>query len=391
MMPDNKNPVPPKTLTSGEKPLILVVDDAPENLGVLFEALKEDYTVIAARNGVRALQLATTPPMPDLILLDIVMPEMDGYQVCVRLKEMDETRSIPVIFLTVLEDVESENHGLSLGAADFIRKPINPTTLHLRVKLHLELLQARRCLEEQNRQLIEAARLREFVEQITRHDLKGPLNIIIGVPHLLLQKCEFTDSQRKLVKTIEKSGYKMLEMINRSLDLFKMENGSYDFRPEPVDILSVMRRVLDEVAPMVTAKNLQVALRVDNQLPGEGQQVMAMAESLFCHSMFSNLVRNGVEASPHDDVINIRFDRKTDVTISIDNGGEVPEEIRKRFFEKFVTAGKENGTGLGTYSAKLIARTQKGTISLDTSVAGRTCIRVTLPTGEEGRDKLRAA
>ena len=296
-----------------------------------------------------------------------------------------------MIFLTALEDVESENHGLSLGAADFIRKPINPTTLHLRVKLHLELLQARRCLEEQNRQLIEAARLREFVEQITRHDLKGPLNIIIGVPHLLLQKCEFTDSQRKLVKTIEKSGYKMLEMINRSLDLFKMENGSYDFRPEPVDILSVMRRVLDEVAPMVTAKNLQVDLRVDNQLPGEGQQVMAMAESLFCHSMFSNLIRNGVEASPHDDVINIGFDRKTDVTISIDNGGEVPEEIRKRFFEKFVTAGKENGTGLGTYSAKLIARTQKGTISLDTSVAGRTCIRVTLPTGKAGQDKLRAA
>ena len=390
-MPDNKNPLPPKTLTSGEKSLILVVDDAPENLGILFEALKDDYTVIAARNGVRALQLATTTPMPDLILLDIVMPEMDGYQVCARLKEREETRSIPVIFLTALEDVESENHGLSLGAADFIRKPINPTTLHFRVKLHLGLLQARRCLEEQNRQLIEAARLREFVEQITHHDLKGPLNVIIGVPHLLLKKCEFTDSQRNLVKTIEKAGYKMLEMINRSLDRFKMEDGSYDFRPEPVDILSVMLRVLDEVAPMVTAKNLQVALRVDNQLPMEGQEVMAMAESLFCHSMFSNLVRNGVEASPHDDMINIGFDRRTDVTISIDNGGEVPEEIRKRFFDKFVTAGKQDGTGLGTYSAKLIAQTQRGTISLDTTVAGRTCIRVTLPAGEEGRDKLTAA
>jgi two-component system, sensor histidine kinase and response regulator len=390
-MPDNKNHLPPKTLTSGEKPLILVVDDAPENLGVLFEALKKDYTVIAARNGIRALQLATTRPMPDLILLDVVMPEMDGYQVCARLKEMDETRSIPVIFLTALEDEESEIHGLSLGAADFIRKPINPITLHFRVKLHIELLQARRCLEEQNRQLIEAARLREFVEQITQHDLKGPLNVIIGVPHLLLQKCKFTASQRNLVKTIEKSGYKMLEMINRSLDLFKMEAGRYEFRPEPVDILSVMLRVLDEVAPMVTAKNLQVALRVDNQLPVEGQQVMAMAESLFCHSMFSNLLRNGVEASPHDDVINIGFDQKSDVTISIDNGGEVPEEIRNRFFDKFVTAGKENGTGLGTYSAKLIARTQKGTISLDTSAPGRTCIRVTLPAGEEGRDKRTAA
>ncbi|MCX5869896.1 MAG: hybrid sensor histidine kinase/response regulator [Deltaproteobacteria bacterium] len=387
-MPDDNNLSPRKTPASGERSRILVVDDAPENLGILLDALKDDYTVIAARNGAKALQLAAATPAPDLILLDIVMPEMDGYQVCARLKEREETRSIPVIFLTALEKEESENHGLSLGAVDFIRKPINPTTLHLRVKLHLELFQSRRRLEEQNHQLIEAARLREFVEQITQHDLKGPLNVIIGIPQLLLKKCEFTDSQRNLVKAIRKTGYNMLEMINRSLNLFKMERGSYDYRPEPVDILSVMRCALDEVTPMVTARNLQVAIRVDNQLPKDGQKVMAMAESLFCHSMFSNLVRNAVEASPRDDVINIGFEqRRANMTISIDNGGEVPEEIRERFFDKFVTAGKRDGTGIGTYSAKLIARTQKGDINLDTSVAGRTCIRVTLPAVDEGLDE----
>ncbi len=391
-MPDNNNLSPRKTPSSDERPRILVVDDAPENLGILLDALKDDYTVTAARNGSKALQLAAATPAPDLILLDIVMPEMDGYQVCAHLKEKKETRSIPVIFLTALEEEESETHGLSLGAVDFIRKPVSPTTLHLRVNLHLALLQSRRRLEEQNRQLIEAARLRELVEQITHHDLKGPLNVIIGVPHLLLKKCEFTDSQRELVKMVEKSGYKMLEMINRSLDLFKMENGSYDFRPEPVDILSIMRQVLDEVAPLVTARNLQVVLRVDNQLPSDEQQVMTMAESLFCHSMFSNLVRNAVEASPRNDVINIGFEHhRADVAISIDNGGEVPEEIREHFFDKFVTAEKQDGTGLGTYSAKLIARTQKGTIDLDTSVAGRTCLKVTLPAGDEGQDDLAAA
>jgi signal transduction histidine kinase len=183
----------------------------------------------------------------------------------------------------------------------------------------------------------------------------------------------------------------MLEMINRSLNLFKMERDSYDYRPEPVDILSVMRCALDEVVPMVTTRN-QVALRVDNQLPRDGQKVMAMAESPFCHSMFSNLIKNAVEASPHDDVINIGFEqRRADVTVSIDNGGEVPEEIRERFFDKFVTAGKRDGTGIGTYSAKLIAQTQKGTIDLDTSVAGRTCIRVTLPAGDESECDLTAA
>ncbi len=380
-MPENNIFSPQKSPASGEPPRILVVDDAPENLAILLNALKDDYTVIAARTGHKALQLAATTPAPDLILLDIVMPEMDGFQVCARLKESEETRSIPVIFLTALEEEESEIYGLILGAVDFIRKPIHPSTLQLRVKLHLELQESRRRLEEQNRQLVETARLRELVEQITNHDLKSPLNGIICAPGLLLKQCDFTDSQRKIVIMIREAGYNMLEMINRSLDLFKMERGIYDFRPEPVDILFVMHQVLTEVASMLSARRLQVALRVDNQMPSDGQKVMAMAESLFCHSMFSNLIKNAVEAAPNDDVINIGFERGADLTIAIDNGGEVAEEIREHFFDKFVTAGKRHGTGLGTYSARLIAQTQKGTIALDTSVAGRTCIRVTIPAG----------
>ena len=351
----------------------------PENLAFLLEALKDSYAVVAARNGPKALQLAMAAKTPDLILLDVVMPEMDGYQVCTRLKEMKETRDIPVIFLTSLEERESETHGLALGAVDFIRKPIHPITLQLRVKLHLELLQSRRHLEEQNRQLVETARLREDIEHITRHDLKSPLNAIINLPELLLEECEFTDSQRESVNMIIESGYHMLEMINRSLDLLKMERGIYEFNPQPVDILSVMRRVLIEVSPQTTSKNLQVNLQLDKQPPSYGQKVMAMAESLFCHSMFSNLIKNAIEASPLNEAINIGFDAGVEVTISIDNSGEVPVKIREHFFDKFVTSGKSFGTGLGTYSAKLIALTQKGTIDLDTTVAGRTCVRVTIP------------
>jgi len=374
--------------TTVGRPRILIVDDMPENLAILFEALKDDYVVVAARNGPKALQLAMAVPAPDLILLDIVMPEMDGYQVCTRLKEMKETCDIPVIFLTSLEEKESETHGLALGAVDFIRKPIHPTTLQLRVKLHLELLHARRCLVEQNRQLVEAARLQEDIEHIARHDLKSPLSAIISLPEILLEECEFTDSQREFVMMIIESGYKMLEMINRSLDLLKIERGIYELCPAPVDILSVMRRVLIEVSSRTIFKNLQVRLQLDKKPPEDGQTVMAMAEHLFCHSMFSNLIKNAVEASPHNEVINIGFDIGGEVTISIENGGEVPVKIREHFFDKFVTSGKSFGTGLGTYSARLIAITQKGTINLDTTVAGRTCVRVTIPAVGEGQGKL---
>ncbi len=367
------------TSASVERPRILIVDDMPENLAILLDALKDDFAVVAARNGRKALQLAMAAQAPDLILLDIVMPEMDGYQVCSRLKEMEVTRDIPVIFLTSLEEKESETHGLALGAVDFIRKPIHPITLLLRVKLHLELFQSRRRLEEQNRQLVESARLREDIEQIMRHDLKSPLNAIISLPELLLEECQFTDSQREFVGMIIESGYNMLEMINRSLDLLKMERGTYEFCPEPVDILSVMRRVLIEVSSWTTRKNLQVNLQLDNQPPKDGQTVMTLAETLFCYSMFSNLIKNAVEASPRDGVINIGFDAGAVVTISIDNEGEVPEKIREHFFDKFVTSGKSCGTGLGTYSARLIALTQNGTIDLDTTAVGRTCVRVTIP------------
>ena len=99
---NNNSLSPLKNSASVERPRILIVDDMPENLAILLDALKEDFAVVAARNGAKALQLAIKVPIPDLILLDIVMPEMDGYQVCTRLKEMEETRDIPVIFLTSL-------------------------------------------------------------------------------------------------------------------------------------------------------------------------------------------------------------------------------------------------------------------------------------------------
>ena len=157
----------------------MIVDDMPENLGILLEALKDDFAVVAARNGHKALQLAMAVPAPDLILLDIIMPGMDGYQVCTRLKEMKETCDIPVIFLTSLEEKESETHGLALGAVDFIRKPIHPTTLRLRVGLHFELLQSRRRLEEQNRQLVETAAVlhqHQMQLQVLNEDLERRIN-----------------------------------------------------------------------------------------------------------------------------------------------------------------------------------------------------------------------
>jgi putative two-component system response regulator len=145
-----------------EKFRILIVDDTPVNIHVLMEALKDDYAIIAAKEGEKALRLAATEPAPDIVLLDVMMPGMDGYEVCCRLKENHATRDIPVIFITALTDEDDEARGLSLGAVDYITKPFHPALVRMRVRNQMELKRYRDRLEmlvkERTREL---ARTRE--------------------------------------------------------------------------------------------------------------------------------------------------------------------------------------------------------------------------------------
>jgi len=134
---------------NGGRAVILVVDDAPENIEILGELLGSHYVVKVATNGGRALRIAQTEPHPDLILLDIMMPDMDGYEVCSRLKEDINTRQIPVIFVTAMGEARDEARGFEAGAADYITKPINSLILEARVCTHLALYDQRRDLEDQ--------------------------------------------------------------------------------------------------------------------------------------------------------------------------------------------------------------------------------------------------
>lgn len=133
-----------------EKPTILVVDDTPDNLTLMSGLLKDQYRIKVSNRGAKALEIASTQPQPDLILLDIMMPEMDGYEVCEQLKANPETAHIPVIFLTAKTETEDEAHGLDLGAADYLTKPVNPAILMARVKNHLQLKSHADFLRDKN-------------------------------------------------------------------------------------------------------------------------------------------------------------------------------------------------------------------------------------------------
>ncbi len=133
-----------------ERPTILVVDDVPENLAILGELLQDQYRVRIANSGVRALTAAASQPPPDLILLDIMMPGMDGYAVISELRRNAQTRDIPVIFVTAMDTAEDEERGLGLGAVDYITKPIKPAIALARIRTHIALKQARDLLADQN-------------------------------------------------------------------------------------------------------------------------------------------------------------------------------------------------------------------------------------------------
>jgi len=137
------------TTSPNARPTVLVVDDTPANLSLLTSLLKEQYRIKVANNGIKALELAAAAP-PDLVLLDIMMPEMDGYEVCRRLKASEATRQVPVIFLTAKTEVEDEELGFSVGAVDFIHKPISPPIVAARVKTHLEIKSWHDFLQDQN-------------------------------------------------------------------------------------------------------------------------------------------------------------------------------------------------------------------------------------------------
>lgn len=361
---------------------VLVVDDTEANIDILVGLLSDIYDVSVAMDGESALDIAQDI-LPDIILLDVMMPDMDGYEVCQRLKANSKTQGIPVIFVTALNEIGDEVKGFELGAVDYLTKPIQSAVVLARIKTHLSLKVAREKLEKQNQELMEAAKLREDVERITRHDLKSPINVIIGFPELIAMEGNLSSQQEADLKMIEDSGYRMLNMINLSLDLFKMERGIYQFKPKNINLYKTLNKILRENLNLIQSKELSVDILVNEIAnPPENTVFRVNAEELLCFSMFGNLVRNAMEASPQQGQISISCTYNNKAKIEIHNSGVVPEEIREHFFDKYATSGKEMGTGLGTYSARLIAETQKGSIGFNSSIENGTTVWVELEKGE---------
>lgn len=228
-----------------------------------------------------------------------------------------------------------------------------------------------RQLEAQNTALREAFRLREEVERIARHDLKTPLASIASIPRLLRERHAPDPQEAELLGVVERAALRVLSMVNLSLDLFRMEEGTYRLRAQAVDLAALVRTVARELDAHARSK----ALRLRLDLPAE--PLYAQGEELLCYSTLANLLKNALEASPEGAAVHVRLRLLQDgngdcVALAIHNQGEVPPEIRDRFFEKYATHGKADGSGLGAYSARLMAKVQRGSLRMASGDGGTT-------------------
>ncbi|WP_026016952.1 hybrid sensor histidine kinase/response regulator [Catenovulum agarivorans] len=372
--------VPPTEATKviSYKPTILVVDDNSDNVALLHQLFKDEFRVLITLNGKRALEICTSDNPPDLVLLDIMMPDMDGFEVATKMREHPNGENIPIIFVTAMEGVEAHSRGLALGAVDFVTKPIEPNLLVPRVRNFLRYVRLHKQLQDDYDTLQENAQLQEQVEFTSRHDLKGSLAAVIGLIQSLSEGSSLKSKQLEQLHMAEEAALQTLNMVNLSTELYKIEKGNYQLNAQPVEIGEILRRIVTLTRNTFATKKLTIL--IDTDVTGDEHAPQILGDEMFCYSLFQNLIKNACEAAPEQSKVEVALHNESPLCVTIRNFGVVPAEIRANFFDKFVTHGKEDGTGLGTYSAKLLTEAQEGQIALDVSDEdNKTTISVRLP------------
>lgn len=223
--------------------------------------------------------------------------------------------------------------------------------------------------------------LQEFksdMERIIRHDLKTPLNSIIGFPKLMLTDESLSEEYREYLMIILLAGQNMLNLINASLNLYKLEQGTYQFSLEKVEVITVLRQIRRLIKDDCQRKNCTIEFELNNSPLARDFVLELKTEKSFLFMILLNLIKNAVEASPKGEKILISIYNEGTIKINIHNKGAVPQEIRDRFFDKNITFGKKHGNGLGTYSAKLMANAIKAELTFETGEEEGTTLFLTL-------------
>jgi two-component system sensor histidine kinase/response regulator len=347
-------------------PGILIVDDVPANLELLAEMLRErGYEPRPVPGGRLALQAAHAEP-PDLILLDINMPEMSGFEVCELLKADAALKDIPVIFITAFAETEDKVKAFALGGVDYITKPFQAAEVAARVRTHLEIHRQRRELERNYVRLSEFEKLKETLVHMIIHDLRNPLAVIRGSMDVVMQReaQALTADSRKFMNAARAVTATLAEMISSILDVGRMEAGAMTLRLVPCDVVAIARAVLASVEPLRGRRELTV------EAPAASVAVTADSDILL--RVLQNLVDNALKFTPPSGWIRLAIAAEGGfVRVAVqDNGPGIPEEYQRTIFDKFgQVPGFERqvryATGLGLAFCKMAVDAHGGRIGVE--------------------------
>ena len=239
-------------------------------------------------------------------------------------------------------------------------------TARFEIERHLRAVNAgvearTREIVRQHAELEKTLHTREEVERISRHDLKTPLVQIASITGTLRSVRRPIVEEEALLVALEATARRAMKMLKLAVDFYPIEDGRYEFTPEPVDLVSMVHRVCDTFGAQAATKQIEFSLRP------EPSELWAQADVVLCETILENLMKNAIEAAPAGSRITVRIRDGLRVRVSIHNRGAVPQAVRANFFQKYSTEGKMGGTGLGTYSAQLMAKAQSGDIRMSTS------------------------
>ena len=343
---------------------VLVVDDTIENLRLLSTVLGEQgYDVRAVTSGRQALQAIEHDPS-DLILLDITMPEMDGYEVCRQLQAKECSRTVPVIFLTALTETSDKVKAFETGAVDYITKPFQLDEVLARVKTHVALRRAQAALTDSYGRLRLLEQLRDDLVHMVVHDMRSPLTaLLIRLQILTRQASALDDASREDLLEAVHSAEVVSRMANDLLDVSRLEEGKMPIERAPWDLT----RIADDVRSALGSLDRDRLIEIDS-----AESMEVSCDGALVRRTLENLVSNGIRHTPQGSPVRISLVRESGrVRVAVhDEGPGVPAEARQKIFEKFGTIEARrdrayHSAGLGLAFCKLAVDAHGGSIGVD--------------------------
>ena len=345
---------------------VLIVDDENANIIALTHILGSEYTVFTVKNGQTAIKV-TEKQLPDVILLDIVMPEMDGYAVIAALKNSDKTKNIPVIFITGLRNADDEKKGLSLGAADYIGKPFSPAIVKLRVKNQINQINLTRLIIEKETAEKTSRQRSEFLSRMS-HEMRTPMNAIMGMT-ALAKNAVNTEKRDDMLEKINSASGQLLKLIDDVLDMSDIEDNKLHLSCSEFSFAVMIREILNRINPDVKKKQQSLTTGIDLSIPDT-----LMGDERRLTQVILNLLSNAIKFTPEQRPIRINaFVREAEeetLTLQIeviDTGAGISEKQREKLFFPFEQADggidrKYSGAGLGLAIAHHIVGLMGGQI-----------------------------